>query len=334
MQIITLGLNPAIDRIVSCAALTPGEHLAVELLAEIPAGKSVNVSRALALLNHDSLATGFIGRQDADFFIRGLAELSPGAARSSWITVAGRTRENLSIIETASGRETHLRQPGFTVDGQDLRELSDRLVRILDPGDIVVVAGSLPQGIKPEDFGELLSLLETRQVRIALDTSGEPLRIGLRRAVWFAKPNASELSEAMGLKLADDPAVIVRQLRDSAIMAEMLLISRGAQGAMLIDFKSGGAAWTAQSRCSRPVVRTVSCGDHLLAGFTAAQIRGMDLPASLGFGVALATARAVSADFECFNAGIFAELLPCTSVKAISYVSAAGGVDAPGAARL
>ena len=317
MQIFTLGLNPAIDRIVSCPELHPGAHQVVTLAAQFAAGKSVNVSRALALLGIDSMATGFMGHEDAEFFIRGLASLAPGTVRSNWVVVAGPTRENLTILESESGRETHLRQTGFAVSEQDILELRDRLVRLLDPGDLVVLAGSLPQGVSDNDFLDILSLLETRQSQVALDTSGPPLRLGLRRPVWLAKPNLSELSEAMGAPIPDDPAAIVAAVRQAGLAAENLLVSRGDQGALLIELKTGGHAWTCRSACDLPVVRTVSCGDHLLAGFVAGVMRGMDSPSALGFAVALATTRAVSKDYQSFDLGIFAQLTGCTGVELI-----------------
>ncbi len=318
MQIFTLGLNPAIDRIVGCEVLCPGAHQSVRLQAEFAAGKSVNVSRALALLGIDSMATGFIGRHDAEFFIRGLAAVTPGTVRSSWIAVGGGTRENLTILESSSGRETHLRQPGFPVNARDILELRDRLVRLLDPGDLVVFAGSLPQGVGDRDFLDILALLETRQVRVALDTSGPPLGMGLRRPIWLAKPNLTELSEAMGKRVDDDPAAIVAAVRQAALTVENLLVSRGAKGAILIELKAGGKAWNCRCSCDLPVVRTVSCGDHLLAGFVAGVVRGMDSPSALGFAVALATTRAVSKDYQSFDSGIFSQLGGRTGVELIA----------------
>ncbi len=318
MQIFTLGLNPAIDRIVGCEVLCPGAHQSVSLEAEFAAGKSVNVSRALALLGIDSMATGFIGHHDGEFFIRELASLTPGTVRSSWVVVGGGTRNNLTILESRSGRETHLRQSGFSVSLHDILELRDRLVRLLDPGDWVVLAGSLPRGVNDSDFLDILTLLETRQVRIALDTSGPPLGLGLRRPTWLAKPNLTELSEVIGEPVRNDPPAIVAAVRNAGLTVENILVSRGEQGAILIELKGGGRAWNCRCPCDLPVIRTVSCGDHLLAGYVAGVVRGLDPPSALGFAVALATTRAVSKDYQSFDSGIFSQLSARAGVELIT----------------
>ena len=315
MQIITLGLNPAIDRIAACDALAPGTHQSVKMLARIPAGKSANVSRALALLGHDSLATGFMGRDEAEFFTRGLSGLSPGTVRSSWIMIDAGTRENLTILETTSGRETHLRESGFRIDRQNLIDLYDKLVRLIDPGDMVVMAGSLPPDVSHDDLAEIINLLASRAARVAVDTSGPALGITLKSPFWLAKPNLNELAEALGVPIDNDPHAILEAVRSAGLATEYILVSRGECGAMLIETRLGGHAWTSHAPSLWPVVRTVGCGDHLLAGFLSAGQRGMDAPTSLGFAVALATARAVSRDYEYFDSARFSELSGRTKVE-------------------
>ena len=91
-----------------------------------------------------------------------------------------------------------------------------------------------------------------------------------------------------------------------ACHVENLLVSRGRLGALLI--RQDGC-FTGSISMSEPVIRTVACGDHLLAGFVHGLAQEKTPKQALGMGLALATARAVSADLEIFDSAKYSMFL-------------------------
>ncbi len=107
-SIITIGLSPAWDITCKGRNIDWGRHEYIEAQTIRPAGKALNVSKALAWMGQRSIAAGLWGREDcAQMF---------AAVRASWplinvkmTCVAGGTRQNITIVDTANNREMHLR---------------------------------------------------------------------------------------------------------------------------------------------------------------------------------------------------------------------------------
>ncbi|MBV8330305.1 MAG: 1-phosphofructokinase, partial [Verrucomicrobia bacterium] len=73
-DVVTVTLNPAIDRTVTIPNFTAGAVNRVEQEHSSPGGKGVNVASALADYGHLVAVTGFLGRENtalfADLFAR------------------------------------------------------------------------------------------------------------------------------------------------------------------------------------------------------------------------------------------------------------------------
>ncbi len=316
MSIITIGLNPAIDRIVAARRLTPGEHLPVTELARLAAGKAANVSRALALCGKNSTALGFVGRSYADWFTRQLTALGPGAIRCNFIKAFERTRENITILDTAAEVETHLRDAGCPVDAGAFEQFAVLLNKTIRRGDAVVFAGSLPPGFTTRQLVRLLKSCHAAGCRVAVDTSGAALQAAVRYPLWLIKPNLEELSELLGRRIKNNPPAIAAAAGPLLKTVENILVSRGAAGAVLVR-RDG--FYTGRLLKKVKIVRTVACGDHLLAGFVAAAVDGAAPAECLRHALLVATARATSRNF-----GAFGSLL---SAKAVEVRCSDAAVD-------
>jgi fructose-1-phosphate kinase PfkB-like protein len=147
----------------------------------------------------------------------------------------------------------------------------------------IACCGSLPRGLSPEWYAELVSRLHTSGVRIALDASGPALAAALRERPDVVKPNAEELSEAVGRPLATvgDVVQAAQELRGLGVGA--VLASLGATGQILVDGTGTyfGCAPVATVRSD------VGAGDASLAGFLVAGGSGADaLTSALAHGAA------------------------------------------------
>jgi 1-phosphofructokinase family hexose kinase len=199
----------------------------------------------------------------------------------------GRTRENVTIVD--HGQETHIRDVGLEVDGRNLERLKKKLGLMSRPGNVVIFSGSLPPGITPEDFRQLVTMVIAAGARVAVDTSGKALEQVAGLALWLIKPNVQELAELAGRELATLPEQLLAA-QEQTTYAETVLFTHGADGAFL--FNARGSLYARVAVPRDRVVSTVGCGDALLAAFVAASARGDKDRAALREAVACASASA------------------------------------------
>lgn len=257
-RILTLTLNPALDLTVRLARLEPGEVNRSETLLTHAAGKGVNVAQVLADLGHQLTVGGFLGADNPQAFD---ALIARRGFADAFIRVPGETRSNIKIAEQ-DGRVTDINAPGPQVSEQAQQALLNQLTLIAPGHDAVVVAGSLPRGVSAQWLHHVLVQLKGLGLKVALDTSGEALRAGLRAGPWLVKPNTEELADAL-----DCPTDSLEQQRQAALRlhaqgVEHVVVSHGADGVNW--FSPTVALHATPPKVS--VASTVGAGDSLLAG--------------------------------------------------------------------
>lgn len=257
-KILTLTLNPALDLTVELARLEPGQVNRSDGMHAHAAGKGVNVAQVLADLGHTLTVSGFLGEDNAQVFETLFAQRG---FVDAFIRVPGETRSNIKLAEQ-NGRITDLNGPGPVVDAAAQQALLARLELIAPGHDVVVVAGSLPRGVSPQWLQALITRLKTLGLHVALDTSGEALRVALAAGPWLIKPNTEELADALGCEVVSELAQAQAAQRLHAQGVEHVVISHGADG---VNWFSVGTALHA-SPPKVSVASTVGAGDSLLAG--------------------------------------------------------------------
>jgi len=265
-RILTLTLNPALDLTVRLARLEPGEVNRSETLLTHAAGKGVNVAQVLADLGHQLTVGGFLGADNPQAFD---ALIARRGFADAFIRVPGETRSNIKIAEQ-DGRVTDINAPGPQVSEQAQQALLNQLTLIAPGHDAVVVAGSLPRGVSAQWLHRVLVQLKGLGLKVALDTSGEALRAGLRAGPWLVKPNTEELADAL-----DCPTDSLEQQRQAAQRlhaqgVEHVVVSHGADGVNW--FSPTLALHATPPKVS--VASTVGAGDSLLAGMLHGLISG------------------------------------------------------------
>lgn len=301
MAILTIGFNPAIDRILECPDFHIGGHQKVQQVARLAAGKAANVNRALAQLGTDSVATGFVGAHDLEFFHEQLGAAGPGKVTCRFVQVGGQTRENISILDPSRRQETHLRDRGFRVTPEEAEALERTIVEQLRPGDHALFAGSLCEGIENSYFTNLLARCRAAGVKVGVDSSGGSLKAAATETLWLLKPNLVELRQLLGVEVPNAASAV----RDAATpllgRVENVLVTRGPMGAVLL---TGSGVYSARLTTKDVPVRTVGCGDHLLAGFVAEMAGGRPPEDALRSAMAMATARALSTRLDVVDSGV------------------------------
>jgi 1-phosphofructokinase len=288
-SIITVGLSPAWD--VTCRGRNVdwGLHETIDEQTVRPAGKALNVSKALAWMGRKSVASGLWGKDDYEQVQRSMRAFK-NHIRIRMTAVPGSTRRNITVVNTAADKEMHLRQKSHLASTKALKSLQADLGEFLRPNSICVFAGTMPEDKLLGDVIRMVGFCKSRGAKVVLDTSGPALREIVRTGtVWLIKPNVEELSELLGEKIKDGPASLVRAGRQLLDKVEIVLISRGKKGSIAVTRE---AAWQAASRGRAKVLSTVGCGDYLLAGFLKGLTDEADTDSALAAATQVATAKA------------------------------------------
>jgi 1-phosphofructokinase family hexose kinase len=289
ISIITVGLSPAWDITCRGRNLTWNLHQHINEQTVNPAGKALNVSKALAWMGRKNIAAGLWGRDDY--------QQMATAVRRQWplitlkmTTVSGGTRQNVTVVDTAKNKDMHLRNKSQLASKKTITRLRTDLAAIVRSGSVCVFAGTMPDGQLLNDVAALVELCRDRGARIVLDTSGNALsRIVGRGYAWLIKPNVEELRKLLDEPIKDGPKSLARAGRGLLNNVEIVLISRGAKGSVVVT-KDG--AWQARCLGRRKLMSTVGCGDCLLAGFLKRLEDNFDIGSALNTATKVATAKA------------------------------------------
>ncbi|MGW3788410.1 1-phosphofructokinase [Micromonospora chokoriensis] len=265
-MIVTVTLNPSLDRAVEVDSLGRGEVIRAAAAHLDPGGKGVNVSRALLANGVPSVAVLPSGGDEGNQLIR---LLKAEGVEVLAVPISGRTRSNITLAEP-DGTVTKINEPGPAMCRAEFDEVIDRVLVQAGGADWVVLCGSVPPGLPADAYAQLCRKLRAAGVRVAVDTSGPALREAALAGATLLKPNRDELAEVVGtpLKDLDDVVDAAQRLREWG--AGTVMASLGADGAVLVN-----ADGVRTGTC--PVARprsTVGAGDALLAGFLAAGAQG------------------------------------------------------------
>ena len=260
-MIVTLTPNPSLDRTMVVDNLVRGAvNRAKQNWAE-PAGKGVNISRALAASGIATTAVFPSGGSNGAEIAR---LLDAGGVEFIAVPIAGAVRSNVSVVEP-NGTTTKLNEAGPTLAQDEVDALIEAALGASSSGGWVAASGSLAPGMAADFYYWLAQRLGAVGVKLAVDTSGDALRAALAGGPALVKPNRHELSE-----LLDRPIGTLGHVVDAAIEvlqlgAEQVLVSLGPDGALLATGAGAvhGEVGVAQVR------NTVGAGDALLAGFLA-----------------------------------------------------------------
>ncbi|NLF01941.1 MAG: 1-phosphofructokinase family hexose kinase [Anaerolineales bacterium] len=301
-MIVTVTLNPGVDRTLTVPAIVFNEVMRATSVQLDWGGKGFNVARALRALGEDALAMGFVGGATGQMLARGLAQ--EGVA-TDLTPIEGESRTNIVIVpEGRADLYLGVNEAGPMVSGIEAAAFLERVRQRVRPSDIWVLSGRLPPGMPMGFYGQLVTLLQADGARVFLDASGEALRLGCAAGPYLVKPNLIEAAHIMraegenlqrqaGEARVTDPGITADEAADFLLTHGVALaaISLGAEGLLL-------ASQVERVRAKPPEVvaaNPVGAGDALLAGLAYALARGCDLADMARWGVAAGTASAMRA---------------------------------------
>lgn len=284
-MILTITANPAIDARYFLERLEVGSVVRCNKTNKTAGGKGLNVARVVDLLDQPVAVTGFLGGRNGEFIRE---EIQKAGYRDCFVSIAGETRTCLGILG-ADGTQTEILEKGPEVEKTELEAFLDALPAILAESQVVCISGSLPAGVEPDFYRQIIEMAKASGVKVILDTSGEAFRAGLQAGPDFIKPNREELSAYFGRVIAS---------KDQAVEAARELLGLGV-GAAAVSLGAEGAVLVLKDRVIAvdipkvQVVNPVGSGDSFVAGLATAMAKGESLTAAMRLACACGTANAM-----------------------------------------
>lgn len=280
--IVTLTLNPAIDKSTSTKSVASEIKIRCETPTFDPGGGGINVSRAIHKLEGDSLAVYAAGGPPGNM-LQTLLEIE--GINQQPIAIQNWTRENLSVYEETSGLQYRFGLPGAPMSAAEWGRCLDAIITA--EADYIVASGSLPPGVPVDIYKQLAQRVEGTNSRLIVDTSGDALAALVGAHVYLLKPNLRELEMLSGQKFAGEQQLIqsARSLIAQQV-AEVLVISMGASGAALVTM----AEFVQMRPPVVPIRSKVGAGDSMVGGLTLALAQGRSLRDAVRYGISAGSA--------------------------------------------
>jgi len=284
-MIYTMTLNPAVDRELTVPEIEFDSVLRAEQWRVDYGGKGFNVSRLLKSLGTSSVALGFAGGRSGELLRDGLHSLG---IETDFIWIEGETRTNVSIVSTSQNRYVKANEPGPTISPAEAAGLLEKVRNLARPGDWWVLAGSLPPGVPPTIYADIIAIVQSNAARVILDTSGEALIHGCHAGPYLVKPNAYETHKLTGMPVDSLEQIIAAAQAIRELGTQVVVVSMGKDGAMLVHEDQ---VWIAKS----PKIEErnpIGAGDSMVGGMVWGLHAGLELHEALRWGVACGAAAA------------------------------------------
>ena len=282
-MIYTITFNPALDYVIKAKEFKTGKINKSKEEYIFPGGKGINVSIVLKTLGQETTAMGFIAGFVGNEIEK---QVQKYGVKTDFIEIENNnSRINVKILE--ENRETAINAKGPYIDSKYL-ELLYKKLEIIEDEDILVLSGSVPNGVTNSIYEEICKKLEYKNIKIVVDSTGDLLLKTLKYKPYLIKPNQEELEEIFGVKISsqDEALEYAEQLQLKG--AQNVIVSMGSDGAILLD--ENGYSYKINALNTEDAINTVGAGDSMVAGFLAGHEQFNNYEKALQMGVAAATA--------------------------------------------
>lgn len=311
-MILTVTLNPAIDKTYLTKEWKPGQVNRMESMENIPGGKGINVSKILCQYACPVTATGFLGGYTGRWIEERLREMGIDCA---FVKTRGDTRCSMNVVSD-NGTVTEILEPGPQISPEERLVFFGKFRELVRRCDLAVISGSAAPGLLDDIYAELIDIAKNYDKKVILDSSREVLAAGVEAGPWLIKPNVRELEFLAGHRCVSH--------RDILEAAEPLLkkdisyvaVSAGEEGMYL--FGEGRRLFAKAPKVK--AVNTVGCGDSACASFAMSILDGDSMEIMLKKAVALSAANATTLESGSIPQEYAQELLRSVEVRELGSI--------------
>lgn len=282
-MVYTLTFNPSLDYYVSVNDFEIGKTNRTCEETILPGGKGINVSTVLNNLDIDTVALGFIAGFTGDEIAKRVSEIG---IKHDFI----RLRDGLSRINVKLKNYdgTEINGTGPALSDKNLTEIVEKLSQC-NANDYIVLSGSVPASLGNFVYKDICETFSKKGVNVVVDAEGEQLSNTVLCKPFLIKPNVHELMSLFNVKITskDEAIPYMKILKEKG--ARNVLVSFGADGAVLIDEND---EIHINDVPSGKLVNAVGAGDSMVAGFIAEYIRSADYERAFMYGICAGCATA------------------------------------------
>ena len=316
-MIVTVTLNAAMDRTLLVPNFQPGHRHRASLGFASAGGKGINVARALKRLGVPVVCTGLAGGRIGTQIVE---DLTDEGILNDFVRIREESRTSIAVLDPISSSHTEINEWGPEVAEDELEMLREKLAYLTQGSEFVVFAGSLPRGVEPGFYGELIRDANRRNVLTVLDTDGEALRLGVGAEPYLVSPNVREAEALVGHDFGDDEdlAAGLDQIADHGARNVLITQDTGCYALLRedrVEHRLRGEAPHLDA------VSTVGTGDALLAAFIAGRVAGRSLEETVRAAVAAGAASVLEPGAGRFDVREMSRLTGLVTVERLEHVA-------------
>lgn len=283
--ILTLTINPAIDRTISVDKLVFEDRGYILDRTEAAGGRGVNASQVIHAFGGKTLALltsgGEIG-QRMEQLLGGMG--FPFEA----VRVRAEGRANLTISDK-NGLTVKLNETGAELAQSEIQAVRALVEARLSKAKWLMLCGSIQPGVPPHFYCEIIEMAKSRGVKTLLDTDGDVLSHALEAKPTVISPNQHEAERLLGRAIITRSQSLEAIQRLHSLGPESVILSLGSKGALGLSSEGIFEAVPPRVEALCPI----GAGDALAAAFVWAVEKKKSFSDALRWGVAAGTASAM-----------------------------------------
>lgn len=282
-MILTVTMNPAIDKIYFVDNYQLGEvHRPSKLIASA-GGKGLNVARVSKLVGEEVTATGLLGGSSGQFIHNEVLRLG---IKSEFENVLGETRVCINVTDQLNQLCTEVLEPGPTITEEEAYNFINRYRKLAQQANVITLSGSLPKGVPSSFYTKLVEIGGELEKKVLLDSSSTPFIEGVKAQPYLIKPNKDEIKQIYDGDISNIDGISKAIRYFKSIGIEIPVISMGKEGS-IAGLKDGIYQLTIPPV---DVINTVGSGDSFIAGCAVGFERGYSDLDAVKLGTACGTA--------------------------------------------
>ncbi|MBC7524656.1 MAG: 1-phosphofructokinase family hexose kinase [Flavobacterium sp.] len=291
--IITVTLNPTIDKTFFVPSLLENQKLQCPEVVEQPGGGGIVVSRAIKKLGGYSKALFLSGGHLGAFFVELFKKKK---IEYESFKIQNETRQSLIIRDDLNSKHYILDAPGpiiFDTEWQDLLTYISKQKNV----SYLVASGNLPPGVPIDFYAQMAKIAKQINAKFILDTDGEPLQLAINEGLYLIKPNLKEMGILTGIVTIDiETAKAIGIGIINSKKCEAVVISLGSEGALLITENFTEYFVTPKIEAKN----TSGAGDCMLAGIVLKLSENAHLKEAVRYGVSCGAATCMKTGTDLF----------------------------------
>ena len=309
-MIITVTLNPALDKTIEIDEFKIGSVNRTVSTRVDAGGKGINVSKVIKELQHKSLALGFLGGSSGNQIKNYLDDLD---INNEFLSVKGQTRTNLKIIDKGNNTHTDINENGPSLVEEDIINIKEKIMKYCGKDSLVVLSGSVPSGARSTIYCEMIKAIKDKGGKVILDADGELLIEGIKAGPYMVKPNIDELEKAFGINGNKEEEVIATAKKILEHGVKYVAISLGSKGSMFISNDKVAKV----NGIKVEVKSTVGAGDSMVAALAIAVEKDYSFEEAIKLASATSTANVMT---EGTQTGRFEDIEKLKKQITINYL--------------